>query len=474
MQKIITLVLVLSAGVAMAQNEGTLTFMNSLPQVMNNNPAFIPKYKLTIGLPISSVAVFYSNNGFAYKDVYSRIDDTVKADLPKLNRSLKSKNYITQAVQLDLLRIGVKINSRLYMTLNSTAKVYNRMMIPKELLGIIANGNSSYVGQTIHFSPKVESVTYLETALGAAYRIDDRLTVGGRLKLLKGITNVTTQSASMNLTVGNDYTLTANAGMDVRTSGTNNFTKDDFDFGSHLKDYFSNNGFAVDLGATYKLDDRITLGASLIDIGKIRWKNNTYGYTLAPATANYTFAGIDLNKVVDGNSDYISSIGDTINSRFKAKEKPIGSYSTTIPGKMYLSGMYEVKKNFSAGAVFFTERFRDRTTAGLTLGVNKNFGRFFTASGSYTMASNSYNNLGMGMSLNLSPVQIYFVGDNLLRMPFGMNSFINNTKFFNLRFGLNFVFGHEAKEKRGTTKKGPDDDSGMRRKMYRNYTPKKN
>src|SRR5258706_4033813 len=160
MKKIITLLFVLSVGVAKAQNEGTLTFMNSLPQVVNNNPAFIPKYRLSIGLPISSAAVFYSNNGFSYKDVYSRVDDTVKLDLPKLNRALKPKNYITQAMQLDLLRIGLKINSRLYVTLTSTAKVYNRIMIPKDVTALLTNGTGAYIGQTVHLSPKTESITY--------------------------------------------------------------------------------------------------------------------------------------------------------------------------------------------------------------------------------------------------------------------------------------------------------------------------
>src|SRR6185369_888545 len=136
MKKIITLILFtgIIGGKVAAQNEGTLTFMNSLPQVVNNNPAFFPKYKIAFGLPGSSVAAFYSNNGFAYKDVYSRVDDTVKADLPKLNRALKSKNYITQAAQVDLFRLGLKINSQLYITLTSSAKVYNRLLIPKELM----------------------------------------------------------------------------------------------------------------------------------------------------------------------------------------------------------------------------------------------------------------------------------------------------------------------------------------------------
>jgi hypothetical protein len=121
---------------ALAQNEGTLTFMNSLPQVTYNNPAIITKYKLSIGLPGSSIAMFYSNNGFAYKDVYTTVHDSVKADLPKLNSALKPKNYITQAMQIDLFRFGMLITPRLYVSLNAMAKVYNRIMLPKDIMGL--------------------------------------------------------------------------------------------------------------------------------------------------------------------------------------------------------------------------------------------------------------------------------------------------------------------------------------------------
>jgi hypothetical protein len=476
-----TLLIILAGfigSVAVAQNEGTLTFMNSLPQVTYNNPAIMTKYKLSVGLPGSSIAMFYSNNGFAYKDVYTKVHDSVKADLPKLNSALKPNNYVTQAMQIDVFRFGMQITSKWYVSLNSTAKIYNRFLLPKDLTNLFINGNADFVGRTATLSPKAESITYLETALGGSYQVDDRFTIGGRLKLLKGITNVTTQSATMNLSVDNSYVLTANAGMDVRTSGVNNFTQSNFDFGSHVKDYFTNTGFAVDLGATYKLQDRLTLGASLIDIGTIKWNNNTYGYTLDPAKAKYTFSGVDLTKIVNGDNNYLNSIGDTIQARFKVKEGAIGSYSAPIPGKMYLSGMYEVKKNFTAGAVFFAEKFRGRYAAGVTIGVNKHFGRIFSAAGSYTVASNSFNNLGLGMSLNLSPIQIYMVGDNLLRMPFSgseLNSFINNTKFFNVRLGLNYVFKWRDKVKKSDTNVNPalDDDRGLRRKMYKNYTPDK-
>lgn len=482
---IITAIIGFFCDVAMAQNEGTLTFMNSLPQVTINNPAIVSKYKIAVGLPVSSVMLFYSNNGFTYNDVYKRVNDSVKADLPKLKSALSPNNYITQAFQMDLLRVGVRINPRLYVSLSSTAKVYNRILLPKDLMDVFIDGTASFAGRTATLSPKAESVTFLETALGGSYQIDEQLTVGARLKLLKGFTNVTTESATMNLSVDNsNYALSASAGMDVRTSGIQNFSQSNFSFGSNLGKYLSNTGFAFDIGATYRLQERITLGASLIDVGFINWQNNTYGYTLDPAKANYTFAGVDLNKVVNGDDKYLNSIGDTLQAKFKPKEGAIGSYSAPIPGKMYLSGMYDVRKNFSAGAVFFAEKFRGRFAAGITLGVNKHFGRFFSASGSYTITSNSFNNLGAGMSLNVSPVQIYIVGDNLLRMAVSgseLNSFTNSTKFFNVRLGLNFVFGRTDKEKRAkgslendTKDHSSDGDGGVRRKMYKNYTPDKN
>jgi hypothetical protein len=57
----------------------------------------------------------------------------------------------------------------------------------------------------------------------------------------------------------------------------------------------------------------------------------------------------------------------------------------------------------------------------------------------------------MGFSLNLPPFQFYMVGDNLLRIPLGgsdLNNFINSTQVFNVRTGLNFVFGWDKKQEK--------------------------
>lgn len=69
------------------------------------------------------------------------------------------------------------------------------------------------------------------------------------------------------------------------------------------------------------------------------------------------------------------------------------------------------------------------------------------ASLSYTAINRTYGNFGLGVNLNLTPFQFYVVGDNLLRMPTsyvvnkGFDRYISETQYFNLRVGLNFIFG---------------------------------
>ena len=426
-----------------AQNEGTMYFMNSLPQVVYLNPAFVPKYKVSVGIPGSSIFVSYSNNGFRYNDLIKKEGDVITADLDKFYSNLKEKNYITQTAQVDVFRLSLKVSPRIYLTYNSTTKIYNRQMLPKDLVGIFIKGNAPFIGSSATLAPEAESMAMVEHALGGAYMVNKDLVIGARIKWYKGIVNGSTQASTFNLTVDeSSYALTLEGEMDVRTSGIHSV--DDFDFENDYKNYLKNNGFGIDLGATYRFLDRINVSLSITDLGYIKWKNDTYGYSLDPNKARYTFSGIDLNEVINDNDEYLSSVADSLGNNFEPEEKTIPSYTTTMPTKLYLGGNYEIRRNFTAGVVVYSEIFRGRTSIGTTLGLTKNFGKRFTAAGTYTISNNSYNNIGLGTSLNLPPFQLYLVGDNILMAAFSgkeLNKFVNNTQVFTLRFGLNLVFG---------------------------------
>ncbi len=440
----------LSFTTARAQVEGTLYSMNSLPQVVVSNPAFVPKYKFTLGLPgISSFALGYANNGFSYNDFTKKENGETKADLSKLSPALTDMNYITPSAQVDLFRLGLKIK-KLYLTFSATGKVYSRLLLPKDFTSLLIDGNSQFVGKTATFSIQGEGLAYLETAIGGAYQINNRLTIGARFKYLKGVANATTESSNASVAVAENYQITASADAKLKTSGIYAATQSGFDFGNSVSNYLKNNGAAFDIGATFKVTEKLSVAASIIDIGQISWTNDLYQYSLDKSKATYTLEGIDVQKLVKGNTELFPGISDTLQNRFKFVETKIGSYSTALPSKIYLSGNYELIKNLSFGAVFYSETFRNRVSAGWTGSVNKHFGRLASLSLSYTLAERSANNFGAGLSLNFAPFQFYIVGDNLLNAPISLatsqnlNNYINNTKYFNVRTGINFVFGRNT------------------------------
>lgn len=469
---IITLLLTLWVWSAHAQTEATQYFMNGLPQVSINNPAFVPQYNFSVGLPvISSMATGYSNNGFSYDDLITRSNGEVKADLSKWVKALTDRNYITTYTQVDLLRVGLRINPKLYLQISGTAHQYTRLQIPKEIALLFVQGTAPLIGTSAHFSPQGEGIAYFESAVGAAYQANEKLTLGARVKYLSGIATASTASSSMDIAVGSDYQLTASADLNLKTSGIQ-------DSNQAVHNAFSNPGFAIDLGGTYKLTEKLTVAASLIDLGKIIWKNNLYAYTLEKNTASYTFSGIDLKELVNGNTHYLQDQLDSIKDKFKPQENRIGSFGTRLPGKMYVSGNYELSKGLSVGALFFTEKFQGRVSSGASVSLNKHFGKWASTLVSYTVTNRSYNNFGLGVSFNLSPVQLYVVGDNILRIPGSLittqqlNAYINSTQLFNLRVGLNFVWGRDKNldklprnsqsynsKKKGNKEKVTDGDS---------------
>ncbi|MEI9918784.1 MAG: DUF5723 family protein [Bacteroidota bacterium] len=429
-------------GKSLAQIAGTQYLMNSVPQYVTNNPAFVPKYKFALGLPGSMIDVNYYNNGFNYNDITSVNNGKRVADLSKLTSVLPPKTYITTTAQVDLFRLGLKIGDKAYLSAASSVRGYTRAMIPKDAISLLVNGNSAYVGQTASISPAAETQMFWENSVGLGISLTENLSVGARVKLLRGFMNINTTSANATISVADNYSLTMAADMNVKTSGIHNA-----DDGFKFSNYSGNTGLGVDLGATFKPFDKLTLAASLVDIGAIKWKYNTYQYTLDKSKATYTFQGVDVDKLIEGHSDYGKSLVDSVKTKFKPDEKQGSSYSTALPAKAFVSADYMVVRNFHVGGVIYAERFNGRTFTGMTLGANKHFGKILSTTVSYTLSNRSFNNLGAGLSLNLAPIQIYVVGDNLLRLPLSAiahqnaNDFINSTQVFTLRAGVNFVWG---------------------------------
>ena len=91
------------------------------------------------------------------------------------------------------------------------------------------------------------------------------------------------------------------------------------------------------------MNDKITLAASIVDLGAIKWTTNSKRFY---SQGSYTYEGYDVGEALVGDSDSLDfdAALDTLANRlgFQSESK---SYSTSLPTKIYLSGQYEIMKN---------------------------------------------------------------------------------------------------------------------------------
>jgi hypothetical protein len=446
---VIILALLSSAHSLLGQIETTQFFMTTLPQIVDSNPAFRPKFNYAIGIPGSRFSASYTNNGFTYNDAIRLENGKRIFDVVKWQESLPEKTYIANASSADLLRVGAKVGEHGYFWIVSSAKAMTQLMFPKDIAVLLSKGNAAYVGQTAALAPAAHGMTYWETGVGLSVAPIPKLRIGGKIKRIYGAQSVHTEKSELLLTVDEDYAMTLAADLHVKTSGVQ-------DPSDVFGDYLKNSGWGVDMGATLQVLPRISVAASLVDIGYINWRNNVYDYTLNKSTAKFTFSGLDVQDLLNGNTDDFEQQLDSLGEAFTPEEKQGAEYSMALPAKMYLSGAFDINQTFTLGGLFFTERFNGRTGTGWTTSLNMNVGKWMTTSVSYTVSNRSVNNLGVGLALKFGPVQLYAVGDNVLGMPMSylktgyLNNYINSSKVINGRFGLNFTWGWK--------KAGEDED----------------
>lgn len=445
MKKIyLSIIALLSAGMPLlAQQEATLHSMQSLPQSHYTNPAFMSQQQFYLGLPgISSTYFSISNSGFNYNSLIERNPETdsLYINLPRLQDGLGRKNYLNNTVQTDLLSMGLKVNARMYLMLNSSFKAHSRFMYPKGLVGLFVHGNAAYLDEAVAFSPTLEHISYIENSIGASYLANRKLTVGARLKYLKGLGNIRTEESDFTLTTdAQTYALQLQGNIQVRTAGLTDFLEGNKAVTDYSLSDFKSNGFAFDLGATYQLNSRLSFGLSALNLGAIRWKHQAREYALQEANIN--FRGLDAREMANGG-DGLEAFITEVQEAFKPEERELEGYSTTLPAQFYLSARYELERNLHASGLLFAQAYNGRFMPGFAAALNKDFGRRLSTSLSYTLINRSHNNVGAGFSFRLTPVQIYLLSDNLISAPI----FYRSAKAMSLRAGMNLVFGYRKSQ----------------------------
>ncbi len=445
MKKIVCLIFLvvglLTNIILFAQQDLTLYNMEVVPQRMYSNPAFIPAFsKINIGLPMfSSQYLNISNSGFKYSDLIKhRFDDSLYVDYDNMLSKLSKNNYLSVAYQPDLLSFGFSIKKN-YISFNATEKINFRFRYPKDFMSFLWKGNGSLLDKELNLNFGIDFIHYREYALGFARQINDKLLFGIKVKYLYGMENIWTEKADVTLnTDPNSFDITAKSNVILHTSGFdensfNNFNVNNYAFKK------KNTGWGIDLGGVYKLNKKITLSASVIDLGFIKWNEGNTSYQSHDANGKFIYQGFEMNQFITKDSSNTNNAGqillDSLSKNFQIDTNYV-SYKTKLSTQIYFGANYNYCDKGNMGILFYSQIFDRTIHPAVSLSVNQRVGRWLNVSASYSIYNRSFNNFGLGLALNGGPIQLYIVSDNFLGALFPQNA-----KNIHLRAGINLTFG---------------------------------
>lgn len=264
---------------------------------------------------------------------------------------LKSRNRINLDLDMTIFSAGFRAFGG-FNTVELSLRGGVRANLPYELFEFMKCGMTSDDTHYLIEDMGISSTNYAELALGHSHRINDRWTVGGKVKLLFGLADAYAKINRMELNLTKDvWSVQADGEMNAAVKGLMLPTKEeagrsvddpadrdlmsweDADFDSPGLNGF---GMAFDLGATFKVRDDLELSAALLDLGFINWKNNIKATT---SNEPWTFDGfnniaIDPEDPDDPNDweNQFEAIGDDLESLTNFRKKEDGGSRTRALG----------------------------------------------------------------------------------------------------------------------------------------------
>ena len=451
-------------GAAQAQYLRSSYFMEGTSARLQLNPGLQPT-KGYFNMPIiGSFNMSASSNVLGTSDIIDLMDsgsDLYSND--KLFDRLKADNRLNVNLNTDILSFGwyrgkgfwsVNVGLRADFGAELAKDMFSMMRTMNGFaLEDVAGTNQSYSlsNQTLNMK------AYAEIGLGYSRRITEKLTVGGRVKVLLGLARaeMNINQFDLNLDVPNpqyvnyadyesrgelspsdwygshyDYSANGNVittlkggGMTFDNDGMiDNFDLDAGDLG------IAGSGFGIDLGASYKVWDNLTVSASILDLGFLKWKESETTVATVSGEAHETIDASNYDRYIGGDFLSFERFDFEEGSPEKVKTK------TRLYSTLLLAGEYGLLNNKLSVGAMYTARFAEpKTLNELTFLATFRPKNWLNAAISYSPIQASGKSIGL--AVKLGPL---FVGTDY--MFFGGNS-----KSVNGFLGISFPLGGKAK-----------------------------
>lgn len=456
MKKLGIVLIVFCAQGVMAQSNMTLYNMEPIPQRLSVNPAFVPDCKWYLGMPaLSSVDASFASSSFRIADFNNAIQANSRGNytlnLTALGESLNKGSFVHLGLNQEWLNFGFRLRKSMF-TIGITEKIKTRIDFPTDLFKVALEGNGrGNLGEQFNLNFGFDMMHTREFAVGFSRSfIDDKLRIGARVKYVRGLNSISTNKNDLQFSTDpNTFAYSVQADIEINAStpildSTLGIT----DPTVAILGSPNNGGMGIDFGVSFDLTKRISLSASVVDIGMVKWNDYTINVKSRNPGASFEYNGVDIRNYygdsVKGETGF-KGLADTLLSVF-ALDTSTNSFTTGLLGEFYVGGNIRLNDRHNAGLLLYGSFYNRTFYPAITLSWNSKIRRLLAVSGSYTISRDNYVNIGLGLALNLGPEQFYFVGDNLVGSLGGYQNVMN------LRFGWNHTIGRRRYEKKNEHK----------------------
>jgi len=452
MRKYITGLLFLTLSLtAKAQFNLGMHQFTGVPQSTYTNPGLLPQSRFFIALP--SVYVNYWNPTFVLDDIIKEVGDSSMLDFSKLYNEQPGGTFgFNIEQQAELFHLGFRIKKKNFISFGVYQGLQTAVRLPVDLLRLVQEGTSSTYFQNNPISLDnidINIQSYVAYHMGFGREINEKLSVGGRIKFINGLISTNTEYSRGEIYLNSD-SLRINSDLRYNTAGFARLDQSLGIFGGaegtgiNVNEWApssGNTGLAFDFGFTYKPTKKLMISFSGTDLGSINWSNSLRTYV--SDEENYTFQGGDITVGDEGTGGPFDGILDSLLGGFNIQEEEGTAFTTRMNSRYILSASYELLPNTFVGGIYSRNLFFNDTYDAFTAFAQFKIGNILFLRGNYTVSQGTFDNLGGAVAVKLGPVQVYAVADNLMAL-----SNQGNVSSFNVRLGLNLVFGmRKSKEK---------------------------
>lgn len=443
---------------AQAQYLRSSYFMEGASSRTQLNPGLQPTRGYFAIPVVGSLNVSANSNTLGVNDIIDVFDENSDFFMSNsLYDKLKTSNKLNVNLNTDILSMGW-LRGKGFWSVNVGLRVDVGARINKGMFDFMRDVNGKNIeelaGTTQSYNlghQQIRMRAYGEVGLGYSRRITEKLTVGGRMKVLLGLgraeMNIDKFDVTMDLpeypSYGSEYSpedwmgkgysyeakgnvMTTLKGGGISFSPTGQI--EDFDFEADDLG-LAGAGFGIDLGASYEVMDNLTVSAAVLDLGFLKWKKGETRMGSIDESEQTVIDYSNYDQFIDG--DLLSL------ERFNFKEQRDVNYKskTRLSSTMILAAEYAFfQKKLSVGAMYSAHFVQPETLHDITFSATYRPKNWFNLAASYSPVLAGGKSIGL--AAKIGPL---FLGTDY--MYFGKNS-----KSVNGFLGIAIPIGQKKKD----------------------------